>query len=129
MERLKSSNKRDPKLKINNEQTVIENNNISFHYTEADYAKMIRAYIDKVTSNNHLFLFNYLMSKTKIEDVSLIFWLMFSLPTLIITLMLVTHFDSHYNVKQKVTILLVIHLLLKSLCVNMITISIVILLS
>ena len=54
---LQSSNKRDPKLKINNEQTDVENNTINFHHAEADYAKMMRAYIDTVTSNNHLFLF------------------------------------------------------------------------
>ena len=54
---LQSSNKRNPNLKITAEQTVAVNNSISFHHTETDYAKMIRAYTDTVTSNNHLFLF------------------------------------------------------------------------
>ena len=54
---LQSSNKRGSNLKTDDEQTVVENNIISFHHMETDYGKMITAYIDTVTSNNHLFLF------------------------------------------------------------------------
>ena len=54
---LQSSDQRGSNLKTDDEQTVVENNIISFHHMETDYAKMITAYIDTVTSNNHLFLF------------------------------------------------------------------------
>ena len=45
------SSKRDYTLKVNNGPTKIDNERIQFHYTENDYAHIIRAYIDTVTSN------------------------------------------------------------------------------
>ena len=84
---LQSSNKRNPNLKINAEQTVVENNSISFHHTETDYAKIIRAYIHTVTSHNHIFLFEALLSKIKIEEVPLILCLAFQLLIHVITSM------------------------------------------
>ena len=38
-------------LQVNNGPTKIDNGHIHFHYTESNYADIIRAYIDTVTSN------------------------------------------------------------------------------
>ena len=54
---LQASNKRDRNLTVNNEKTTVQNNVIKFHHTDSDYSKMIRAYIDTVTSNNYLLYF------------------------------------------------------------------------
>ena len=47
---LQTSNKRDPNLVINDQKATVDNNVIKFQHTDADYAKMIRAFIDTVTS-------------------------------------------------------------------------------
>ena len=51
VELLQTSNKRDPNNIINDQRTTVDNNAIRFQYTDADYSKMIRAFIDAVTSN------------------------------------------------------------------------------
>ena len=51
VELLQSSNKRDPNLKISARRTHVKGKAVRFYYTEKDYDKIIRAYIDAVTSN------------------------------------------------------------------------------
>ena len=48
---LQATNKQDPNLCINNNETCVEENSIKFHYTEKDYGNIIRAYTDAVTNN------------------------------------------------------------------------------
>ena len=43
-------------LKVNSGPTKSDNGHIQFYYTESAYAKIIRAYIDTVTSNYFLLI-------------------------------------------------------------------------
>ena len=63
---LQSSNKRDSDLKVNNQPTSLQGNSIKFHYTDDDYDRIIRAYIDAVTSN-----FNFLCVSFNFNSQSL----------------------------------------------------------
>ena len=58
VELLQSSNKRDPNLKVNHQETIVSDKVIKFYHTENDFSKMIRAYIDAVTSTI-FFLFHF----------------------------------------------------------------------
>ena len=58
VELLQSSNKRDPNLKLNHQETIVRDKVIKFYHTEKDFSKMIRAYIDAVTSTIS-FLFHF----------------------------------------------------------------------
>ena len=58
VELLQSSNKRDPNLKVNHQETIVTDKVIKFYHTENDFSKMIRAYIDAVTSTT-FFLFHF----------------------------------------------------------------------
>ena len=59
---LQKSSKRDSMLKMNN-----DNGHVQFHYTESDYADIIRAYIDTVTSNCFLLICSYYQFHKKDE--------------------------------------------------------------
>ena len=58
VELLQSSNKRDPNLKVNHQETNVSDKVIKFYHTENYFSKMIRAYIDSVTSTI-FFLFHF----------------------------------------------------------------------
>ena len=57
---LQSSNKRNPSLKVNHDRTVVENSVVKFYHNKNDYCKMLRAYIDSITSNISLFSYFHL---------------------------------------------------------------------
>ena len=60
MELLQSSNKRVPSLTINHQETVANKSTIKFYHNDNDYSKMIRAYIDSVTSKMAFVILLYL---------------------------------------------------------------------
>ena len=41
-------------MKVNHDKTTVQDNAIKFHHTDQDFSKMIRAFIDTITSNIEL---------------------------------------------------------------------------